>query len=501
MMCPWNPLAATATLLAVIVCCGQAPGRTWTDSTGKYTIKGEMVGVEDGKVRLRTNDDRTIVVPIKNLSREDQQFLANQVARSPGTSAPEEPDGRELRTVVVEGVGANEEEALNNAFARSVESAVGLLVDATTIVDNDEVITEKILTFSNAYIKQYKVVKPTRKLNGITYVNISATVKVDVLAKKLTGLAILGTRDVDGKSLAAEMSTKAKLVGDFKAMLAEATKGFPVSCLNATVGELQVGTPDARGEVEIVVPVTVSVNEEKYRAFDQAIRQLLGAAAKKKASHTWQLVCSERGNADFSLFASRDGVALFKLSSQRLPEPMRDQEDKEPLAVLLHERSEGSLHRVHWTAYYLDASLLAVFKKSSDAEINVAVSLVDARGNKVVELSRSGLFNRRLLWKHRMEREEVGDLLGVKRCVANISLVMPSGYTGLPGHQIKDASTVIAVVPFFTYRTEWNGGWATFSPELRFSVPMTIGADELRQVKRAECVLSLKPGTKAFATD
>ncbi len=54
--------------------------RLWTDSTGGFRIKAELVAVEEGTVKLRKPDGKTISVPINRLSKGDQDFLAKMPA-------------------------------------------------------------------------------------------------------------------------------------------------------------------------------------------------------------------------------------------------------------------------------------------------------------------------------------------------------------------------------------------------------------------------------------
>jgi RNA polymerase sigma-70 factor (ECF subfamily) len=52
------------------------PSRTWSDSTGAFSVEAQLVGVEDGKVRLKKADGRTVAVPLDRLCQEDQAFVA-----------------------------------------------------------------------------------------------------------------------------------------------------------------------------------------------------------------------------------------------------------------------------------------------------------------------------------------------------------------------------------------------------------------------------------------
>lgn len=52
--------------------------RTWSDATGKFRIEAELVKVADGKVELRRKDGQNVTVPLDKLSKDDQDYLAQQ---------------------------------------------------------------------------------------------------------------------------------------------------------------------------------------------------------------------------------------------------------------------------------------------------------------------------------------------------------------------------------------------------------------------------------------
>jgi hypothetical protein len=49
--------------------------RTWTDTTGQFTIKARYAGVNDDKVSLEAEDGRKVQVPLEKLSDADRKFL------------------------------------------------------------------------------------------------------------------------------------------------------------------------------------------------------------------------------------------------------------------------------------------------------------------------------------------------------------------------------------------------------------------------------------------
>jgi outer membrane protein assembly factor BamB len=55
--------------------------RTWTDTTGRYQTEAAMIKFADGKVHLKKRDGRTIAVSSVQLSKSDQQYVREELAR------------------------------------------------------------------------------------------------------------------------------------------------------------------------------------------------------------------------------------------------------------------------------------------------------------------------------------------------------------------------------------------------------------------------------------
>jgi hypothetical protein len=94
----WRKLMVSlTTLLAVLslaasVQAAEAQLRTWTDFTGQYRVRAELVEVKDGRVWLKKVDGSTVGVPLDRLSATDQRWVARQTAapaRSTATASAE----------------------------------------------------------------------------------------------------------------------------------------------------------------------------------------------------------------------------------------------------------------------------------------------------------------------------------------------------------------------------------------------------------------------------
>lgn len=59
--------------------------RTWTDASGRFQIKAELVGVQAGQATLKREDGTTIRLAVTNLSKADQALLAG-IAKGGGST-------------------------------------------------------------------------------------------------------------------------------------------------------------------------------------------------------------------------------------------------------------------------------------------------------------------------------------------------------------------------------------------------------------------------------
>ncbi len=69
---------------------GDQEMRTWHDASGKFEIEATLVSVKDQTVTLKKKDGRTIRVPLKKLSAEDQNFIREQSQAAFGDAEADE---------------------------------------------------------------------------------------------------------------------------------------------------------------------------------------------------------------------------------------------------------------------------------------------------------------------------------------------------------------------------------------------------------------------------
>lgn len=145
------------------------------------------------------------------------------IAINPGESAVMSED-EDIAKVMGRGVGINETEALKDAYRDAVERAVGLFLDAETVVKNDEVLKDQILTQSNAYITHYDRIESKVISGGLIQIRIVARVKKRPLTTKIRGVVPVQTIMLDDtlSDAHAQIVSKDKRNGDGAALLKNA---------------------------------------------------------------------------------------------------------------------------------------------------------------------------------------------------------------------------------------------------------------------------------------
>ncbi len=77
-----RPVLATTILLTSVLIVPAAP-RTWTDSTGRFTIEAELVEVRDGNAHLKKASGQVVAMPVDKLSTADREYLKGLSSGSP----------------------------------------------------------------------------------------------------------------------------------------------------------------------------------------------------------------------------------------------------------------------------------------------------------------------------------------------------------------------------------------------------------------------------------
>ena len=192
-----------------------------------------------------------------------------------------------LVEVFATGVGTTQDEAMKAANRAAVEQVVGTMVDAETLVENDELVENKVLTFSAGLIAASKIVgTPKMSEDGLIAVKVRATVRKTSLRDKLVAAKLVSS-DVDGTSLWAAAVSEEEQLRDAEKMV-RSVLGKRTACLVAkeVPGKSGVSPIDRDPKTkETFVNVRIRIDPIRYRRFVKELIGKLGPMAEAKTSY------------------------------------------------------------------------------------------------------------------------------------------------------------------------------------------------------------------------
>jgi hypothetical protein len=220
--------------------------------------------------------------------------------------------------VVVTGVGVDPEAALKNALVTAVEQTMGVLIDAQTIVEHEEVIQEKIIAATNAFVERYTVAKTWQEGN-VHHCRVRAEVRSRKLLEQLQANQVFSAK-VQGKDLAARIETEELA----KQGAAEVLRKCLLDLPNRVLTIRQAGKCVPISSTRLRIPVEISVDTKVYAQIMQDIEPELAAVARLKSTAA-------------SRYVPGTGFEQFWLKFQLHPEPFTpiDENPVEPKPGLL----------------------------------------------------------------------------------------------------------------------------------------------------------------------
>jgi len=134
--------------------------------------------------------------------------LSHADARRPddAESASKPSSGPQFHTEIAEGSGATASEAIKDALRNAVRQAVGVYVDSETLTDKDDVVSDKVLTASDAFVVRYEELSRSTE-EGLVTVKVSADLESGKLMENLRAAKVT-TLELSGADLVASAVTR-----------------------------------------------------------------------------------------------------------------------------------------------------------------------------------------------------------------------------------------------------------------------------------------------------
>jgi hypothetical protein len=299
------------------------------------------------------------------------------------------PVDGQTQEVVAEGVGATADAAIKDAYRNAVRQVVGAVVDAETLVKNDELVDDKILTYSDGFIKGHEEVDGSKKVkDGLHRIKIKARVERRSVITKLKA-ANITMKEVDGKGMFAEVVTQLDAEKDSAEMLKKQLEGFPQSCISATVvGKPEVVKKDSDGAtVRITVQIEPDLNA--YKAFSTRVIPIVNEIASAKSQFTADFKKDGTSSEPHLNAVGRGrGVGDIRLLSDWVPTAFDGQGPipylkLDVLTVAIASSRTRAGDKIEFNIYRLDPSLRPVLAALASRCGKGKLSLLDAGGDTI----------------------------------------------------------------------------------------------------------------------
>lgn len=394
--------------------------RTWTDRSGKHQTKAAFVSEKDGTVTLKKSQGEIIAIPLDLLSDADRKYVAAMRQGNAGAGDNARPqDGSEspestrqrggsvavskagersqkvapggVQEIVVTGIGTDPDRAVQNAFSQAIEQVVGLLVESETVIKNDELIHDDILTFSRGYVEKYEVIRRWQE-DGLHHAKIRAVVARDKLIGKLREIKI-AVREVSGDLAARQIEFDVKNEEQAAEMFKKALAGFDMAKLtNVTI----VGKPEIEregGSASVRIQIRLSPDKTRWNELAKELRQILRRTSSRRAS----IVIAGGEARTATMFFGRNVHGGFgKGSVDEAGDRLRQQLDGEGVLVALFKSVGTDGGRMEWEIFRVPESLEGAIKASLPPTYRVTCVLLDESGGQIARISERvrGLYGR-----------------------------------------------------------------------------------------------------------
>ena len=191
----------------------------------------------------------------------------------------------EIVSIAAKGYGTTPESARLAAGRAAIEQVVGQLVDAETLVENDELVKDKILAYSAAVLDGVEAVgKPQKTEDGLFCVSVLARVRKTKIAERLKAENVPVKVGSEFSDVVDRVQSAKDREEGAREMLAKAFRGFPYNLVKAEPVRGKDGRlfeiDRSKGENEVVATVDVSIDPVAYGAWVKDLMQKLDEIAE-----------------------------------------------------------------------------------------------------------------------------------------------------------------------------------------------------------------------------
>ena len=467
---------------------------------GFFDTTAEVVGVVGTKIIVKEANGDTGPIPLAELDKDSLIRIAAELGRQmKGSAVAEEP--ATIIEVVAVGTGLTSKAALEDAFRNAAQQVVGLYVDAETLIKNDELVEDKVLTYSDGFVKKYDEIS-VRKKDGLVKIKILAKIERRSVIAKLKA-ANITTRKIDGKGLFAEAVTNMAAKKGATALLKKALADFPTLVTAESVSEPKFDQETS----EVVIDVLLKVDTKAYTSHQKRLEEVLAKICLDKSS-----LLIKAGPANKTNPLPKRGInPNFHTSVPNdLAGPPLSGKTSNGWTVWVNSFRNATHTSTRWNGYVVDADVAESIKPFLTGQIMINVALLDAGGELITEdefkwVANPGLtytgtypwngwdaqlpFIRMAVIRHKT-RNEVMWQIPRKPTLYDII----DRYIKELESPDSDKAVNLYVAPYsFTFKKGGSGNLLLYQSQIVVQRRIKVTLDELKQVADIKCKTEFRP--------
>lgn len=182
-------------------------------------------------------------------------------------------------SILVDAVGESEVKAIKNALSKAVEQSVGVVVESETLVENYQVVKDKILTYSDGFVNDYRVVSSFKE-GSHWFVQLEASVAHKKLREKIETIGV-PTRKVSGQKIFAEAITRSTRDKDALQLLSSTFE----KSINDVL-EFQLGKPKIKSTQGDIATIEVLVGVRWKTDYWKKMESIIGQVSSSSTQST-----------------------------------------------------------------------------------------------------------------------------------------------------------------------------------------------------------------------
>jgi hypothetical protein len=202
---------------------------------------------------------------------------------------------KNIVTVISHGVGISENEAVKDALISAIKQVSGAFVFNETIIINDVLTKDNLITISNGMVTDFKLIESNRKADGRFEIKASVSVEKNKSLKNLASHEFDATMK-DGKKIFSEIVSQIDRETEGKKFLSVFLRNFPEFFLDADMIGKPILIDNDNERSKIRSPISLKINYKKYKEFSIQASSILKTICSNKGKIVYNSILLPNSN-------------------------------------------------------------------------------------------------------------------------------------------------------------------------------------------------------------